>query len=110
MKKKPVIQETLVAIRLSSSRKQYIPSNRYITWVDGKWYESGYTQMSIFPESQLPVIKQQLQKHFINFAGFIYPDGHEESWSSFADRVNKKPKFQPKKINGFSFIFKPKQA
>ena len=110
MKKKTVKQETFVAIRLSNSRQQYIPSNRYIAWVDDKWYGSTDTQMSIFPESKLPLIKQQLQKHFINFAGFIYPDGHEEAWSAFADMANKKPKFTPKKINGFSFVFKTKKA
>ena len=102
MKKKKVIQEPCVAVRLSSSNHGYVPGTRYLNWIDNCWYETGCTLMSIFPVSQIPVIKKQLAKHFQYFAAFINPDGSEEVWSAFA----KKQVATKKKLNGFSFVLK----
>ena len=105
MAKKKQPQETYMAIRLSSNRQRYVPSNRYINWIDEHWYESiGHPYYNI-PESKIEEVKKMLASHFIYYAAFMHSDGTTEEWSAFK-KVEKKNKIKFKIGKTFSFVVK----
>jgi hypothetical protein len=94
-----------MAIRLSSSRQGYVPSNRYINWIDEHWHESiGFANHAI-PESKIEDVKKLLKEQFIYYAEFIHADGTTEEWSAFK-KVEKKNKIKFKIGKTFSFVIK----
>ena len=78
--------EKNMAIRLSSSRRTYQPSNRYILSIDKCWYETTSVEAFNFSEDELPTIQEWLKNHFIYYAEFIYKNGGSEKWSAFGDK------------------------
>lgn len=105
MAKKKQPQETYMAIRLSSSRQRYVPSNRYIRWIDEHWYESIDFPNYDIPESKIEDVKTWLKNHFIYHAAFMHADGSVEEWSAFK-KVEKKNKIKFKIGKTFSFVVK----
>ena len=85
-KKNTQQEEVRVAIRLSSSRQRYVPSNRYINWIDEHWYESVPFPNFDILVSDIEKVKGWLKNHFINYAEFIYPNGESEVWNAFGDK------------------------
>lgn len=106
-------KEVYVAIRLSSNKQRYVAGTRYVSRVDEKWYETTDTPIFIFPTNQIPTIKEQLKKHFINSCEFITKDGNNVIWDAFNPTMVQvlntqgvTPEVKRKKVNGFSFVFK----
>lgn len=86
MAKKKLPQETYMAIQLSSSHQDNIPTKRYIRWIDEHWYETiDYPNVDI-PESKIEEVKKWLKKHFIYYATFLRSDGTQEKWCAFTNR------------------------
>ena len=78
-----------VGVRLSSSNYSYIPSSRYLSWIDEHWYGTQNTLAYFFEKEQVEQIKNWLRNScFIYHAEFIYADGTSEVWSAFGDRFN----------------------
>jgi len=105
MAKKKQPQETYMAIRLSLSKQWYVPSNRYIRWIDEHWYETTDTPIRCVPEKELDKVKGYLKSHFINHAAFIYPNGTEEVWNAFKQTKQRQSKVKLTIGKGFSFVF-----
>lgn len=106
-------KETYVAIRLSDNKQRYVAGHRYLHWVNDRWYETTDTPMYLFPANQIPVIKEQLKKHFINSCEFITKDNNNVIWDRFnpfmvqvLNTQGVTPETEHKKVNGISFIFK----
>ena len=65
-----------VGVRLSSSNYSYIPSSRYLSWIDEHWYGTQNTLAYFFEKEQVEQIKNWLRNScFIYHAEFIYADG-----------------------------------
>lgn len=78
--------ELIVAVRLSSSKHKYVPSTRYLQWIDEHWYGTQDSLAYYFAEEQVEQIKEWLKNHFQLYAEFIYADGRSEKWSAFGDK------------------------
>ena len=103
--KKNNTKETYLAVQLSSSRLSNKPSNRFVLWIDERWYETTNGAAFVVPESQIEQVKVWLKNHFIYYATFVYQNGNKVEWSGF-----KKPKpkatFTLGANSGISFILK----
>lgn len=79
--------EKNVAVRLSSSKQRYTPSNRYLQWIDEHWYGTQQGLAYYFGKDEVEQIKTWLKEScFIYYAEFIYADGTSERWSAFGDK------------------------
>lgn len=78
-------------------------NNRYLNWIDEKWYETTDIETHKFQESDLPQIKQWLANHFRYKATFISNEGKTIEWDYFLDKQKKQT---IKKTNGLKIKFK----
>lgn len=109
MAKNQQTEEKYMAIRLSASRKRYIPSNRYINWIDEHWYETIKCPNYDIPESKIDDVKKWLRNHFIHYVAFMHADGTTEEWNVYMKKEKKKSQIKLKAGKTFSFTLKKHQ-
>lgn len=89
----------MLAIRLGKK------NNRYINWIDEKWYETTDVKVFKFAENELEQIKQWLVSHFKYQATFIYENGKVINWNYFDKQTQEETK-QILNTNGMKITFK----
>jgi hypothetical protein len=91
----------MYAIKLGKS------NNRFINWIDEKWYETTDVETHKFQEDELSQIKQWLVKHFQYKATFISDKGVIINWNHFDDLKAQKEENKPTlKSKGLKFTIK----
>ena len=80
-------------------------NNRYINWIDEKWYETTDVKVFKFAENELEQIKQWLVSHFKYKATFIYENGKVVKWNYFDKQTQEETK-QTLNTNGIKITFK----